>query len=51
MKRDLLEWENEELIKEYIKSGKIPLDEDPQVFEFDSVETFETLGMAWRSRI
>ena len=51
MKRDLLEWENEELIKEYIKSGKIPLDENPQVFEFDPVETFETLGMAWRSRI
>ncbi len=45
MKRDLLEWENEELIKEYIKSGKIPLDENPQVFEFDPVETFETLGM------
>ena len=45
MKRDVLEWENEELIKEYIKSGKVPLDETSQVFEFDPVETFENLGM------
>ena len=45
LKRDKLEWENEELIKEYIKAGQEPLDEDPEVFAIEPVETYETLGM------
>ena len=45
LKRDQLEWENEELIKEYIKAGKTPLEENPEVFAIEPVETYETLGM------
>ena len=45
LKRDRLEWENEELIKEYIKAGQEPLVEDPEVFAIEPVETFETLGL------
>ena len=45
LKRDELSWENEELIKEYIQAGKAPLDENPEVFAIEPVETFETLGM------
>ena len=45
LKRDQLEWENEELIKEYIKAGKTPLEENPEVFAIEPVETYETLGI------
>ena len=45
LKRDKLEWENEELIKEYIKAGQVPLDDDPEVFAVEPVETYEALGM------
>ena len=45
LKRDKLEWENEELIKEYIKAGQVPLDDDPEVFAVEPVETYEPLGM------
>ena len=45
MKRDELLWENEELIKEYIKAGQLPLEENPEIFAIDPEETFETLGM------
>ena len=45
LKRDKLEWENEELIKEYILAGQVPLDDNPEVFAIEPVETYETLGM------
>ena len=45
LKREELQWENEELIKEYIKAGQAPLADDPDVFVIDPVETYDTLGM------
>ena len=45
MKRDKLEWENEELIKAYLKAGKAPLEDNPQIFTYDPVKTFEKEGM------
>jgi hypothetical protein len=45
LKRDELEWENEELIKEYIKAGKEPLEQNPVVFVFEPTDLFEPLGM------
>ena len=45
LKRDRLEWENEEIIKEYIKAGQLPLEEDPEIFAIEPIETYEPLGM------
>ena len=45
LKRKELEWENEELIKEIIKSGKKELDKNPDVYDFEPIETYEKLGM------
>ena len=45
LKRKELEWENEELIKEIIKSGKKELDKNPDVYAFEPIETYEKLGM------
>ena len=45
LKRDRLEWENEEIIKEYIKAGQLPLEDDPEIFSIEPIETFEPLGM------
>ena len=45
LKRDELEWENEKLIKEFIKAGKLPLEDNPEIFAIEPMETFDSLGM------
>ena len=45
LKRKELQWENEELIKEYIKAGQWPLEENPDIFTSDPEEKFNTQGM------
>ena len=42
LKRRELEWENETIMKEYIKAGKLPLGDDPEVFAIEPVKTFDT---------